>query len=144
MIHVPQGAVFSNDAGTPYYNIYLTNGYVNKTLGNCYNFECVTFHETLHRYDSSTRVGTIGEVNAILYTANRCPAWNQASDSYIESQAMYAVDKLNQYGKTYSISQDYVHNLNKAFMGLVEFEINNNEILINKSLNGCTIFGSKH
>ena len=77
---IPQDAVFSNNAGTSNYNIYLTNGYVNKTLGNCYNFECVTYHESTHRYDSSTHGGTVGEVNSIIRTASECPAWYSASD----------------------------------------------------------------
>lgn len=40
----------SNDGNSMNYDIYLDNGFVNKELGNCYNFECVTYHESTHRY----------------------------------------------------------------------------------------------
>ncbi len=87
--------------------------------------------------------GTIGEVNAILRTATECSAWTNASDSYINSQAMYAADRLNQYGKLNNISNNVVHNLNKAFMGHCMFELNNNQIIVGQSLGGCTVKGRK-
>lgn len=56
---------------------------------------------------------------------------------------MYAADRLNQYGKLNSISNNVVHNLNKAFMGHCMFELNNNQIIVGQSLGGCTIKGRK-
>ena len=136
---IPQDAVFSNNAGTSNYNIYLTNGYVNKTLGNCYNFECVTYHESTHRYDSSTHGGTIGEVNSIIRTASECPAWYSASDDYIQSQASYAVTSLNSYNGN---KMDYVNKLNKAFNGLAEFSLQNNRVAYVNALKGVTVWGT--
>ena len=116
---VPIDAAFSYTAGTQNYDIYLTNGYVNRALNNCYNFECITFHESTHRYDSSTLGGTIGEVNAIMRTAYECPAWNNASLDFIQTQASYAAQKLNSYvrEKNIPVPQNAIQNLNGAFVG---------------------------
>ncbi len=140
---VPMDAALSNTQGTQNYDIYLTDGHVNKTLGNCYNFECVAFHESTHRYDSSTHGGSIGEVNAIIKTANDCPAWNSASDDYIQSQASYAARALNSYAKDnrVAIPNNTVHNLNGAFKGYAAFEINNNNVSVTNLLEGVTIWG---
>ena len=139
--NIPQDAVFSNDAGTSNYDIYLTNGYVNHSLGNCYDFECVTFHESTHRYDKSTHGGTIGEVNAIIRTAIECPAWNYASDNYIQSQASYAAKSLSQYSYNNIIPQDIFQKLNTAFTGYVTFEIVNNQLTVNNNLKECIVVG---
>ena len=138
--NIPQGAAFSNDSGSPNYNIYLTNGRVNQSLGNCYNFECVTYHESTHRYDSSTLGGTIGEVNAIIRTANECPAWNSASDEFIQSQASYAAKSLNDYG---NFSNNDVQRLNKAFAGYATFELNNNKVSVSNHLKGIIVCGNQ-
>ena len=138
--NIPQGAAFSNDSGSPNYNIYLTNGRVNQSLGNCYNFECVTYHESTHRYDSSTLGGTIGEVNAIIRTANECPAWNSASDEFIQSQASYAAKSLNDYG---NFSNNDVQRLNKAFAEYATFELNNNKVSVSNHLKGIIVCGNQ-
>ena len=139
---VPPSAALANTEGTQNYDIYLTDGYVNKTLGNCYNFECVAFHEFTHRYDSSTYGGTIGEVNAIIRTAKECPAWNLASADFIRSQASYAAQKLNNYdGDRGSVAK----NLNESsiFMGYAVLEIKNNIISVNNMLEGVTKWGER-
>lgn len=139
---VPSGAALSNTEGTQNYDIYLTDGHVNIALGNCYNFECVAFHESTHRYDCSTHGGTIGEVNAIIKTANDCPAWNLASTDFFQSQASYAAQSLNKYnGDRGSVAK----NLNDSgiFMGYAIFEINNNIVSVTNQLERVTIWGKK-
>ena len=136
---VPPGAAFSNHAGTQNYDIYLTDGYVNKALGNCYDFECITYHESTHRYDSSTHGGTIGEVNAIIRTANECPAWTKASDSYIQSQASYAASSLNGNRSGIAIPNSIIKKLNDAFLGCAKFELNNNKVTVSNILKECVI-----
>jgi len=135
---IPQDAAFSNNAGSANYNICLTNGYVNKALGNCYNFECVTYHESTHRYDISTHGGTVGEVNSIIRTASDCPAWYSASDDYIQSQASYAENSLNSYNGN---KTDYVNKLNKAFNRLAVFSLQNNRVSHVNALKGVTVWG---
>ena len=140
--NIPPDAVFSNDAGSQNYDIYLTNGYVNKTLGDCNDFECVTFHESTHRYDKSTHGGTIGEVYAIIRTAKECPAWHFASDNHIQSQASYAARSLNSYVENNSVAipNNVVQNLNGAFIGYATFEINNNKVSVNNLLEEVIIW----
>ena len=142
--NTPKDATLSFDTNTQNYAIYLTNGHVHEVLGNCYNFECATFHESTHRYDSSTLDGTIGEALAIIRTANECPAWSNASDDYIDSQVRYAQKSLNQYGKKNIIPNDVVQRLNDAFIGSYTFElnINNNSVSFSKNLQEC-IFSVK-
>ena len=138
---VPQDAPFSNNAGTSTYDLYLTDGHVNPTLGNCFDFECITFHEATHRYDKSTHGGTIGEANAVLRTATECPAWNFASDNYIQSQASYAAGSLNKYINT--IPTNIIQNLNNAFVGYATFELINNKVSVSNLLQNCTIWGNR-
>lgn len=139
---VPPSAALANTEGTQNYDIYLTNGYVNQTLGNCYNFECVAFHESTHRYDSSTHGGNIGEVNAIMRTAKECPAWNLASTDFIQSQASYAAQSLNKYnGDRESVVKNF--NDSGIFMGYAVFETNNNRVSVNNMLEGVTKWGKK-
>ena len=141
---VPLDVAFSNDAGTLDYDIYLTNGHVNSTLGNCYDFECVTYHESTHRYDKSTQGGSIGEVNAIIRTAIECPSWNNASDNYIQSQASYAAGRLNDYGYSDNlIPRNTVQRLNKAFEGYATFELNNNNVSVFNLLKECVVLGNR-
>lgn len=140
--NIPQDAVFSNNAGTQDYDIYLTDGYVNKALGNCYDFECITFHESTHRYDKSTHGGTIGEAYAIIRTANECQAWTLASDNYIYSQASYAANSLNVYSKNNTISNITVQRLNNAFAGYASFELQNNSVSVTYNLEECVIIGT--
>ena len=138
----PAGGIFSNNEGTKNYNIYLTDGYVNKALGDCYNFECVTFHESTHRYDCSTHGNTIGEVYAIILTAQKCPSWQYASDEYIISQASYAEVSINTYAKNNRIPDEIVQKLNHTFTGYASFELNNNNFITKTNLlKGCTILG---
>ena len=139
--NIPTDAVFSNDAGTQNYDIYLSDGFVNPALGNCYDFECITFHESTHRYDSSTHGGTIGEARAITRTATECPAWNLASDNYIQAQASYAAQSLNKYSNSNTIPQNVVQNLNNAFMGYAAFEFNNNHVSVANNLKECVVIG---
>lgn len=138
---IPQDAAFSNRTGTQNYYINLTNGYVNKALGDCYNFECITFHESTHRYDSSTHGGTIGEVNAIMRTAKECSAWSMASDDYIQAQASYAARSLNKYLKDNPVPNGIIQNLNSTFDGYATFELNDKTVSVNYSLKGWTIYG---
>jgi hypothetical protein len=141
---IPSGAVFSNDAGTPDYDLYITDGYVNSALGNCFDFECVTYHESTHRYDKSTQGGSIGEVNAIIRTATECPSWNNASDNYIKSQASYAAGMLNDYGYSGNlIPRNTVQRLNKAFEGYATFELNNNNVSVSNLLQECVVLGNR-
>ncbi len=141
--YIPIDAAFSNNTGTEKYNIYLTNGYVNKALGNCYDFECITYHEYTHRYFSLTHGGTIGEAYAIMLTAYACTAWSKASDDYIISQASYAENSINLYSKDNIIPIDIVQNLNSTFMGYASFGLKNNKISTTYILKGCTIWGTK-
>ena len=139
---VPSDAALSNTEGTQNYDIYLAEGHVNIALGNCYNFECVAFHESTHRYDCSTHGGTIGEVNAIIKTANGCPAWNFASIDFIQSQASYAAQSLNKYNGD---RESVVKKLNDSgiFMGYAIFEINNNIVSVSNQLEEVTVWGGK-
>ena len=137
---IPPDAVFSNDGGSPNYNIYLTDGHVNKTLGNCYNFECVTYHESTHRYDNTTLGGPMGEVNAILRTANECPSWNSASVSYVQSQASYAKQKLNMLQ---TIPRNVVQKLNNTFIGIATFELHNNKVSVSNHLKEVRVCGGQ-
>jgi RHS repeat-associated protein len=138
---IPQGAVFSNNAGTPNYELYLTDGHVNSVLGNRYNFECVTFHETTHRYDSSTYGGPIGEINAIMRTIKECPAWNNASIEYIQSQALYAEKSLNDY---LGNKIGYIEKLNNSFAGFAIFSLENNRVSLTHMLEGVEVWGRYH
>lgn len=139
---ISSDAAFSNTEGTMNYDIYLTNGYVNKTFGDCYDFECVTFHESIHRYDSSTHGGSIGEAIAIMRTANECPAWNNASYNYIQSQASYAAISLNKYIKDNNIPNNVVNNLNMAFNGYAIFELNNKRVSVSNLIQECIVIGT--
>ena len=138
-----KNVVFSNDGGTQNYDIYLHDGYVHEVLGNCYNFECVAYHESTHRYDSSTLGGTIGEAIAIIRTATECPSWSNASDSYIWSQATYAKRSLDQYGEKCIIPDDIVQGLNDAFIGHYSFVLDEShkQIFFFKSLQECIVPG---
>jgi RHS repeat-associated protein len=140
---IPIDVTFSNDPGTMNYDIYITDGFVNKSLGNCYDFECITFHEYTHRYDKSTLGGTIGETNAIIRTATECSEWNSASDDFIQSQASYAVNSLNDYAikNNTTISNEFVTKLNNAFIGYATFDLNDNRVSVSNSLQGITVIG---
>lgn len=83
---------------------------------------------------------TIGEVNAIIRTANECPAWNSASDEFIKSQASYAAKSLNDYG---NFSNNDVQRLNKAFAGYATFESNNNKVSVSNHLKGIIVCGNQ-
>ena len=125
--NTPKDVTLSFDTRTQDYGIHLTDGYVHEALGNYYNFECAAYHEYTHRYDNSTLDGMIGEALAIIRTANECPAWSNASDSYIDTQVRYAQKSLNQYGIIDIIPNDIVQSLNNAFIGSFTFGLDDSQ-----------------
>ena len=123
---IPNNAVFSNDEGTGRYNIYISDGKINPVLDNKYNLWSMTFHESLHRYDSKTHGGKIGEVRAILSQTEH-EAWKGVSSYYRESQANYAAKSLT---KEIEINSElnvnsYLEKLNNGFQGNPVFYYDN-------------------
>ena len=133
----PKGAVLANVAGTSKYYVQLDNGKINPTLDNKYDFWSITYHESLHRSDSRTHGGTVGEVEAILQQTKH-EAWNKVSDSYLNSQATYAKNSLQLALHNLSENQinGYINRLNNAFMGSASFsyEKKTHEINFNLSI----------
>ena len=86
----------------------------------------------------------MGEVDAIMRTANGCPAWSSASEDYIQSQASYAARALSAYGKSgNNIPNSAISDLNSSFGGLASFELRNNKVSVSYQLKGVTICGSR-
>jgi hypothetical protein len=90
---------------------------------------------------SSTYGGTIGEAIAVLRTAKECPSWNNASDDYIQAQALYASKSLNRYARRKIIPNNVVQDLNNTFRGCASFKIINNKISTSLFLQECVISG---
>jgi YD repeat-containing protein len=137
---IPTGAAFSYDTHKDNYDLYLTNGYVNSSLSNCYDFECVAYHETSHRNHPEADK-PLAEVQAIINTAQNCQAWGKASENYIRSQASYAAKQLNKID--IANSQVLLEKLNKAFAGIAEFYIKNKRIEISQLIQDIDICGKK-
>ena len=68
----------------------------------------MTFHESLHRYDSKTHGGKIGEVRAILSQTEH-EAWKGVSSYYRESQANYAAKSLTKEKITITSSKNKIN-----------------------------------
>ena len=139
--HDPQGAVFANDGGTNRYYVVTRNGKISSMLDNKYNFESVTFHESLHRYDKTTLGGTIGETNAVLKQTTH-PSWKHVSETYKESQAGYAVNSFNNacLGVSgYPLAEKYAKQLNEAFDGMFDFYSAGNKLGYIRNLPNVTI-----
>ncbi len=137
---IPTGAAFSYDTHKDNYDLYLTNGYVNSSLSNCYDFECVAYHETSHRNHPEADK-PLAEVQAIINTAQNCQAWGKASENYIRSQASYAAKQLNKID--IANSQVLLEKLNKAFARIAEFYIKNKRIEISQLIQDIDICGKK-
>ena len=129
---VPQNAAFSHTVNTNNYDLYLTNGYVNSSLGDYNNFECITYHESIHRYNANAGETTNGEIEAIIETT-KCDAWNNATDGYIWSQASYAANKLNQLKGDPGLNNN-LKRLNTAFRGYAAFKLLNDKVIVNNQI----------
>ena len=142
---IPSGAAFYNVAGTRDYGIILENGKINNILDDKYVFENMTFHESLHRYNSNTHGGTIGEVEAIIAQANH-KSWDNVPESFRQSQASYASYSFTKAIPTLSQSQinNYINKLNDAFVGTAVFSVINNKVDFSLSLSGFTVFGKSN
>ena len=102
--------------------------HINKTLDNCFNFENISFHESLHSFDKSTFNGGIGEVNAILQQTNH-PSWEKTSMEFKHSQAAYAASSLNKERKIGNEEINlFVDRLNNAFEGYSFFSNNGGSV----------------
>ena len=76
-----------------------------------------------------------------MRTAKECPSWNNASDDYIQAQALYASKSLNQYARQNTIPNNVVQDLNNTFKGCASFKIINNKISTTLLLQECVISG---
>lgn len=105
----------------------------------------MTFHESLHRYNSNTHGGTIGEVEAIIAQANH-KSWDNVPESFRQSQASYASYSFTKAIPTLSQSQinNYINKLNDAFVGTAVFSVINNKVDFSLSLSGFTVFGKSN
>lgn len=110
---------FSYNTKTDNYDIYLTDGHVNSSLGDYNDFECITYHESVHR--KNVHMGTIAteEIETIIQTT-KCDAWNNATDNYIRSQASYAASQLTRIRA--KERDNYLHRMNEAFRGYAMFK----------------------
>ena len=91
----PLSAGLANIEGTGKYIILIDqDGKVNPEYGIASNFTSSLYHETRHRYDKSTLLKNIGEVNAILLQTKH-PSWDKVTMSFAHSQASYAASWLN-------------------------------------------------
>lgn len=145
--NTPNGAVFFNVQGSNKYGVCLDeNGHVNFTLGNCYNFENVAFHEQLHETKEYTWGRTIGEVNAVLEEVNH-DSWSNVSSDYIRGQAKYAADSLNKFmkanKKNIKTATKYIKKLNETFVGFAVFGMENKNITFSFMLKEIKCIGVK-
>ena len=99
---------FSYNTKTDNYDIYLTDGHVNSSLG-----------ESVH--SKNVHMGTIAteEIETIIQTT-KCDAWNNATDNYIRSQASYAASQLTRIRA--KERDNYLHRMNEAFRGYAMFK----------------------
>ena len=141
----PLSAGLANIEGTGKYIILIDqDGKVNPEYGIASNFTSSLYHETRHRYDKSTLLKNIGEVNAILLQTKH-PSWDNVTMSFAHSQASYAAMQLNKaYGnKPYDKStDDYIKQLNNAFMGICTFLIESNMITVSNTINEVIVYGT--
>ena len=136
---VPRGVAFSHSIGTDNYDLYLTDGYVNPSLGDYNDFECITYHESVHRNNANAGDTPNGEIEAIIQTT-RCDAWHNATNNYIWSQAAYAANNLNNIKKNPNFN-NYLRRLNAAFTGYATFGYSNNEIQVINQLQDALCIG---
>ena len=116
------------------YEVDITSdGHIHHILNNKYDFISIAFHETRHRYFKKTHGGDIGEVEAVIMQTSD-PSWNNTSDEYKESQALYAKKRFNLAIKNKHVSpeqyKEYEKRLNKGFYGYWEFFVENNQMEI--------------
>lgn len=145
----PDQAAFANNPGTEHYYVAMSRGKINKTLDNKYNFENITYHEVTHRYDKTTNVKFIGEIEAI-YQQSMHSSWLNVSSDFISSQADYAVDMLQKAidNKIPGLNiQEQLSKINEAFFGYGSFQYNTEtnkvEGNITHNLNEVIIYGKK-
>ena len=142
----PLEAGVANIEGTGKYFILIDqDGKVNPEYGIASNLTNSFYHETRHRYDNSTLVKNIGEVNAVLLQTQH-PSWDKVTMSFAHSQASYAAMWLNETfkGKTNNkIMYEYVNKLNDAFVGICTFSIENNMITVDNTLNEVIVNGKR-
>ena len=142
----PLSAGLANIGGTGKYLILIDQeGKVNPEYGVASNFINSFYHETRHRYDNSTLVKNIGEVNAVLLQTQN-PSWNNVTNSFALSQATYAASQLNKAlgNKPYDKSVDnYIEKLNGAFIGICAFSIYNNRITISNDFDEVVVYGTR-
>ena len=142
----PLSAGLANIGGTGKYLILIDQeGKVNPEYGVASNFINSFYHETRHRYDNSTLVKNIGEVNAVLLQTQH-PSWNRVTDTFAYSQASYAatwLNKTSKYKPHNKIMEEYVNKLNEAFVGLCTFSIENNMITVGNTLNEVIVNGKR-
>ena len=139
--NTPNGAVFFNVQGSNKFGVCLDeNGHVNFTLGNCYNFENVAFHEQLHETKEYTWGRTIGEVNAVLEEIGGHDSWKKTTTSYKRGQAAYAAMSLEKYMEQKDFEmpnvKDAIKNLNNAFKNFATFELEGKEVNVLFSIGG--------
>lgn len=70
-----------------------------------------------------------------------CPAWNNASIEYIQSQALYAEKSLNDY---LGNKIGYIEKLNNSFAGFAIFSWQNNRVSLIHMLEGVEVWGRYH
>ena len=142
----PLDAAVANIEGTGKYFILIDQeGKVNPEYGVASNFISSLYHETRHRYDTSTRDKAIREAKTVLLQTQH-PSWNKVTESYAMSQASYATSWLNKTFKdkrNNKILDGYINKLNDAFIGLCTFSIENNMIIISKSINEVIVYGKR-
>ena len=138
---VPRGVAFSHTIGTDNYDLYLTDGYVNPSLGDYNDFECITYHESVHRYNPNAGYTPSGEIEAIIQTT-KCEAWNNATLNYIESQAAYAKNKLNEMKVETNIN-NCLQRVQSAFAGYANFEYSKGIVDMSNLMEEVIIWGTK-
>ena len=142
----PLSAGLANIGGTGKYLILIDQeGKVNPEYGVASNFINSFYHETRHRYDNSTLVKNIGEVNAVLLQTQH-PSWDKVTTSFAHSQASYAASQLNiefRYKPNSKVMHEYVNKLNEAFMSISTFSIENNLITVSNYIDEVIVNGTR-
>ena len=142
----PLSAGLANIGGTGKYVILIDQGgKVNPEYGVASNFINSFYHETRHRYDKSTLTKNIGEVNAVLLQTKH-HSWDKVTTSFAHSQASYAASQLNgaSENKPYDKSIDnYIKNLNNAFIGLCTFSIENDIVTVTNDIEEVIVNGTR-
>ena len=142
----PLEAGVANIEGTGKYFILIDqDGKVNPEYGIASNLTNSFYHETRHRYDNSTLVKNIGEVNAVLLQTQH-PSWDKVTMSFAHSQASYAASQLNEtlkYKPNNNIMHEYVNKLNEAFVGISTFSIENNLVIVSNYIDEVIVNGKR-